>query len=233
MVDDGDGAPLRGVTPGGVACRLGPGNEGAGDPLASAVRLSMGRFGAWPTTPATMTTARPQATIAASAGCDSVRRHTVGLRTRGWGSGIIASAPRLVAWPIGELAGMSARDRHRDWLAITRGRAFRAHELGRFVTSAINSAQASGARQCAHCASRRGVHRSAARGERTSPQGSARPGPAVEAFTWELPAGLLDQGTSAEQTCRRELIPGRERATRRGSAGRAPGAGAPRSGRSA
>ncbi len=29
--------------------------------------------------------------------------------------------------------------------------------------------------------------------------------PAVEAFTWELPAGLIEDDTTAEQTCRREL----------------------------
>jgi hypothetical protein len=119
MVDDGDGAPLRGVTPRGVACRLGPCDEGPGDRSASAVRLSMGRFGEWPTTPASMITARPQATVSASAGCDNVRRDTAGLRTRGWGRGIIASAPRLVARPIRELAGMSALDRHGACLAIT------------------------------------------------------------------------------------------------------------------
>jgi ADP-ribose pyrophosphatase len=30
--------------------------------------------------------------------------------------------------------------------------------------------------------------------------------PALEQFTWELPAGLLDKGESAADTCRRELI---------------------------
>jgi ADP-ribose pyrophosphatase len=30
--------------------------------------------------------------------------------------------------------------------------------------------------------------------------------PAVECFTWELPAGLIDNGGSAAATCRRELI---------------------------
>ncbi len=30
--------------------------------------------------------------------------------------------------------------------------------------------------------------------------------PAVEKFTWELPAGMLDDETSAEETCRRELL---------------------------
>lgn len=30
--------------------------------------------------------------------------------------------------------------------------------------------------------------------------------PAVERFTWELPAGLVDQGEAAAETCRRELM---------------------------
>jgi 8-oxo-dGTP pyrophosphatase MutT (NUDIX family) len=30
--------------------------------------------------------------------------------------------------------------------------------------------------------------------------------PAVERFTWELPAGLVDQGETAAETCRRELL---------------------------
>ena len=30
--------------------------------------------------------------------------------------------------------------------------------------------------------------------------------PAVEAFTWELPAGLVDAGENPEQSCRRELL---------------------------
>jgi 8-oxo-dGTP pyrophosphatase MutT (NUDIX family) len=30
--------------------------------------------------------------------------------------------------------------------------------------------------------------------------------PAVEKFTWELPAGLVDKGEDAEESCRRELL---------------------------
>jgi ADP-ribose pyrophosphatase len=30
--------------------------------------------------------------------------------------------------------------------------------------------------------------------------------PALEAFTWELPAGMVDQGESADACCRRELL---------------------------
>jgi 8-oxo-dGTP pyrophosphatase MutT (NUDIX family) len=30
--------------------------------------------------------------------------------------------------------------------------------------------------------------------------------PAVESFTWELPAGLVDPGEDAEESCRRELL---------------------------
>jgi ADP-ribose pyrophosphatase len=30
--------------------------------------------------------------------------------------------------------------------------------------------------------------------------------PAVEAFTWELPAGTIDEGETAQESCRRELL---------------------------
>src|SRR5665647_350492 len=30
--------------------------------------------------------------------------------------------------------------------------------------------------------------------------------PALEQFTWELPAGLVDKGEAAAETCRRELL---------------------------
>jgi ADP-ribose diphosphatase len=30
--------------------------------------------------------------------------------------------------------------------------------------------------------------------------------PAVEAYTWELPAGTIDEGETAEESCRRELL---------------------------